>query len=48
VEGWEDEMLEELDGAEHVVEYTALEPMELFERVQHDDRSGFLIKHVRY
>jgi hypothetical protein len=27
VEGWEDKMLEELDGAEHIVEYVALEPI---------------------
>ncbi len=48
VEAWEDEVLEQLDGPEHVVVDAALEPMELFEPIQCDHGSCAGVEHVRY
>ena len=47
-EGWEDEVLEELDGPEHVVVDATLEPVELPQRVQRDHGPGARVERVRH
>ncbi len=48
VKAWEDKVLEELDGPEHIVIDMAPEPMELFEPIKHDNGPYAGVEHVWY
>ena len=47
-EGREDEVLEKLDGPEHALEDSTLEPVELLQRVQRDHGPGALVRRERH